>query len=359
MPKAIVIGAGGMDGSLMCEHLLEKGYEVVGTANKSIDNLKKSSDYSSFSLELLDITNEDEIGCFFAKHPQVDEIYNFAGKTNINESYMKPDETWNTTGYSVELIVTNLVGFYKNRFKFFQALSSEMFGTSFSKDGKNYKYPKDKYILDDNCYKDENTPFIPVSPYGMAKMYALSVVERLRVCGINAKAGILFTHESSRRPHNFLFKKVALWLKDLSIFIKTHNISHITQLDFSSNYINHREYSIPKLKIGNLNIKRSWGYAPDFIKAIHTSMDTNIGNYVLCSEDVLSIGEVIKTHILQNFSVSNGVNIDNFITTDPFLGRPNDNIPFINGKCDLAKQELGFVNTKNVQDIIKEIENEQ
>lgn len=357
MPKAIVFGAGGMDGSLMCEHLLEQGYEVVGAANKSIENLKKASSYDSFILDFVDITNDDNIVCFLGKHPQVDEIYNFAGKTNINESYMKPNETWETTGYSVELLVKNLVGLYKNRFKFFQALSSDMFGTSFSKDGKNYKYPQDKHLLDDTCYRDEQTPFNPVSPYGMSKMFASSVIERLRLCKIEAKAAIMFTHECARRPHNFLFKKIAVWLKDFSHFVKTNN-STFTNLSFSSDkIISENCRRISKLKIGSLNIKRSWGYAPDFIKAIHTSMSSQINNFILCSEDVLSVEDIIKTYISDNFGVSN-IDINNFVITDPFLGRPNDNIPFINGKCTLAKQELNFNNTKNVQDIIKEIEYE-
>ncbi|MEX2033024.1 MAG: GDP-mannose 4,6-dehydratase, partial [Candidatus Colwellbacteria bacterium] len=234
--KALITGISGQDGSYLAEILLDKGYEVHGVIRRSstlntprINHLYQDPEVNGVNLFFHhgDLADEGSIRKIVYKiHP--DEIYNLAAQSDVEISFKIPEYTLDVTGVGTLRLLEIVRDFQADTNKkprFYQASSSEMFGNSPAPQG-------------------ERTPFNPQSPYGAAKVLAHDITKNYREAyGIFAVNGILFNHESPRRGENFVTRKI------------TRGVARIkTGLD-------------KKLYLGNLDAKRDWGYAPEYMEA--------------------------------------------------------------------------------------------
>ena len=202
--KAIVFGVTGQDGSHMVDLLLDRGYEVVGVARRSsvdtTERIKHQLDSLDFKLVQGDITDAYSVTGILRDNEDVDEVYNLAAQSHVGISFKQPGLTWDITGKGVLNILQSIVDLDINC-KFYQASSSEMFGKSYDVYENGEKY------------QNEDTKFLPQSPYAIAKCAAHYMVRLFREAyGLHASAGILFNHEGERRGVNFVTRKITKWV---------------------------------------------------------------------------------------------------------------------------------------------------
>lgn len=256
MKSAFIAGITGQDGSYLAKHLLTLGYNVYGSTrgvrSSNTNNLKNLNILDKVNLTTLSLYDSKELSDLLLKI-KPDEIYNFSAQSSVGRSFNYPDETHKsivkTTKLFLETIkVLNLATRYYN------ACSSECFGDTGHK-GAN-----------------EHTPFNPKSPYGFAKAEAYKLVKEYRESyGIFAVSGILFNHESPIRP---------------SIYVTQKIIDNAIKISKGSN---------KKLELGNLDIKRDWGWAPEYIEAIHKIVNhNNPEDFVIGTGHTYSLREFVK-----------------------------------------------------------------
>jgi GDPmannose 4,6-dehydratase len=231
MKKALITGITGQDGSYLAELLLEKGYEVHGIKRRSssfntdrVDHLYENS--SNFYLHYGDLTDSTNIIRLISQI-KPDEIYNLGAQSHVQVSFETPEYTANSDALGAlrMLEAIRILGLEK-QIKFYQASTSEMFGASAPP-------------------QSEDTPFYPRSPYGVAKLYGHWITKNYRESyDMFACSGILFNHESPRRGETFVTRKIVLGLSAIA----------------------NGEQEI--LELGNLDAKRDWGHAKDFVRAM-------------------------------------------------------------------------------------------
>lgn len=238
MKKAIVTGITGQDGAYLAQHLLNEGYKVYGTMRRlSSMNLWRIQDLgieNNPNLELVDFDLTDEAGAIrLIDRCEPDEVYNLAAQSFVEVSFEQPVTTANITG----LGATNLleaIRMVNPKIRFYQASTSEMFG-------KVQEIPQ-----------TEKTPFWPRSPYGVAKLYAHWITINYRESyDIFGSCGILFNHESPLRGLEFVTRKI------------THAVAMIKQ------------GKQDVLELGNLDAKRDWGFAGDYVKGMHLMLQAD------------------------------------------------------------------------------------
>ena len=315
---ALISGITGQDGSYSAELLLSKGYLTVGLHRRnSTNNLYRINhllDNHLFKLEEFDLT--DPSGCCnIIGNYQPDEFYNLAAQSHVGTSFKQPSTTIqiNTIG------VVNVLESIKNtstQTRFYQAGTSEMFGSSYSTDSEGHKY------------QDENTELLPQSPYGVAKLASHRLVQIYReaynIFGCN---GILFNHESPRRGENFVTKKITKYIGQV-INKKTNN----------------------KLKLGNLNAERDWGHAKDYVEAMHLMLQAETAqDYVICTGKTWKILDFIE----KAFAYA-GLNYKDHIEIDPELYRPAE-VEYLCGRSNKAQKELGWQPTIQFDDLVKDM----
>jgi len=261
----LITGITGQDGSYLAEFLLEKKYEVWGIIRRSsnintsrIEHIFKNLNlrYGDLSdgINLLNIFNEIKLK--YGDTLNTLEIYNLAAMSHVKVSFDMPEYTANIDGLGVLRLLESVrnCGIPKNKIKFYQASTSEMYG-------KVVEVPQ-----------TETTPFYPRSPYGVAKLYGHWIVKNYRESyGIFACSGILFNHESPRRGHNFVTRKITIGLNK----IINNEIKHLT--------------------LGNINSLRDWGHAKDYIKGMWLMLQQEIpDDYVLSTNEYHSVREFIE-----------------------------------------------------------------
>lgn len=238
MKKALITGITGQDGAYLAKYLLDKNYIVFGTYRRTASvNFWRISELGILNNPNLHLKEYDllDFGASIRLLDEVqpDEIYNLAAQSFVGVSFDQPILTSNTTG----LGVTNLleaIRIVNTKIKFYQASTSEMFG------------------LAQEIPQKETTPFYPRSPYGIAKLYAHWMTINFRESyGIFGSSGILFNHESPLRGIEFVTRKI------------TDGVSKIAL------------GKLKKLELGNLNAKRDWGYAGDFVRGMHAILQAN------------------------------------------------------------------------------------
>ncbi|MEK7642977.1 MAG: GDP-mannose 4,6-dehydratase [Patescibacteria group bacterium] len=265
MKKALVTGITGQDGSYLAELLLEKGYHVYGLQRRSsapntyrIDHLYDNPKYPSFVTVYADLADSSNLSRVIEK-VQPDEIYNLGAQSHVKVSFDVPEYTANVTGLG-PLRLLDAIRMLKYPARYYQASSSEMFG-------KVSETPQ-----------RETTPFNPQSPYGLSKVFAFHATRIYRQSyGMFASNGILFNHESPRRGMNFVTRKITTGLARVKLGLQ------------------------PVLSLGNLNAKRDWGYARDYVEAIW-----RILQHEKPDDFVIATGE---THTVREFAEEVGKNL--------------------------------------------------
>jgi len=304
---ALITGITGQDGAYLAQFLLEKGYEVVGLSRsynqenlRGLKSLGIKDDVVVKECDLLDLANVISI---FKEH-NPDEIYNLASQSSVGLSFSQPVGTINFNIISVINMLETIRTMSPDT-KFYQASSSEMFGNV------------------QNLPICEHSVIHPSSPYAISKAAAhWAAINYRESYGLFACCGILFNHESYLRSHNFFVKKVILQA------LKIKNGEQKT------------------LKVGNLNIKRDFGYAPDYVKAMWLMLQKESAKeYIICSGKSIYLKDIVDY-------VFDKLNIDkNRIEIDEKLFRPNE-IQDIYGNNEKSKEELGWEYDKTFFDVL-------
>tara|TARA_Y100001938_G_scaffold150763_1_gene243287 strand:- start:1108 stop:2109 length:1002 start_codon:yes stop_codon:yes gene_type:complete len=324
--KAIIFGITGQDGSHLADLLLDKGYSVVGVSRRaSTDNterIKHILENSDFSLIQGDITDAFSVIQIFKEHDDVDEIYNLAAQSHVAVSFKQPALTWDITGKGCLNILQSMIDLDMLNVRFYQASSSEMYG-------KNYD-TRDCLTLADEKYQDEETKFLPQSPYAIAKCAAHYMTRLVREgYGVHASAGILFNHEGPRRGENFVTRKITKWIGE---FVKSG-----------------RDPEFSKLRLGNLEAFRDWGYAGDYVEAMWMMLQQDSPqDYVICTGETHTIREFLDVAFKH-------VGIDDWselVVQDPEFYRPAE-VDYLRGCNDKAKNILGWEPKHSFEDLVR------
>ena len=320
--KAIIFGITGQDGSHLADLLLEKGYEVVGVCRRaSTDNtgrIKHILNHPSFKVSQGDITDAHSVIKVLKEHADVDEIYNLAAQSHVAVSFKQPGLTWDITGKGCLNILQSVEDLGMKNVRFYQASSSEMYG-------KNYDTDRDQ-----NKFQNEDTKFLPQSPYAIAKCAAHHMTRLFREgYRTHASAGILFNHEGPRRGETFVTRKITKWIGD---FVKSG-----------------RDPEFPKLRLGNLEAFRDWGYAGDYVEAMWMMLQQDSPqDYVICTGETHTIREFLDVAFKH-------VGIDDWselVVQDPEFYRPAE-VDYLRGCNDKAKKILGWEPKHSFEDLVR------
>jgi GDPmannose 4,6-dehydratase len=303
MKRALISGITGQDGSYLAELLLGKGYEVHGIIRRAstfntgrIDHLFRDihDPKAKMFLHYGDFTDSTSISSIIGK-VEPDEVYHLAAQSHVRTSFDIPEYTGDVTGLGTTRILEALRNSKANA-RFYQASSSEMFG-------KAKEAPQ-----------SEETPFHPRSPYACAKVYAyLMTVNYREAYGMFASNGILFNHESPRRGETFVTRKI------------TRSLARI--LAGKDKYV----------YLGNLEAKRDWGYAGDFVEAMW-----GILQYKEPEDFVIATGEThsVREFLQEAFSLA-GLNWEDHVKIDKRYIRPAE-VDLLLGDSSKAKKLLGW-----------------
>lgn len=307
MVRALITGITGQDGSYLAEFLLGKGYKVYGMVRRSsVENFNRI-EHIRDRLKFIQADLLDQLSIIDAvKESRPDEIYNLGAMSFVPTSWRQPVLTGEFTGLGVTRMLEAVRHMDKN-IKFYQASSSEMFG-------KAKEVPQ-----------NENTPFYPRSPYGVAKVYGHYMTVNYRESyDLFACSGILFNHESPRRGLEFVTKKV------------TYNAAKI-KLGLAKD-----------LCMGNLDAKRDWGYAKDYIEAMWLMLKQDSPeDYVISTEEAHSVKEWVEV----SFKCLD-LDWTKYVKVDKKYIRPAD-VDFLVGDSSKAKKKLGWKKKVSFEQLVK------
>ena len=348
--KAIIFGITGQDGSYLAELLLKKGYEVVGiTRRVSVPTLNRITHILP-KIKIIegDITDAFSVSNVI-KEEEPDEIYNLAAQSHVGTSFKQPSLTWDVTAGGVLNILEAIrYSGRKDNIKFYQASSSEMFGKNFTQK----KIPSialenvlgtitldDKHsdsVCDLHKFQDEETPFAPQSPYAIAKLAAHHLVRNYRDSyGIFACSGILFNHESERRGEKFVTRKITKWVGEFKRWAM--ECGYISP-SFHGDDICCNGSTVPKLRLGNLDAKRDWGHAEDYVRGMwkmvqHETPD----DYVVATGETHSVREFLDI-AFKHIGIEDW---EDYVVIDPEFYRPAE-VDYLLGIPTKANQKLGW-----------------
>ena len=326
MKVALVTGITGQDGSYLAELLLEKGYCVHGLVRRSslpnlsrIQHLLSDSRLSLHEGDLSDTPSLDRL----VKEVQPDEVYNLAAMSHVKVSFEIPEYTSDVDGLGVMRL---LEAIRKNcpAARFYQASTSELFG-------KVQQIPQ-----------SETTPFYPRSPYGVAKLYAYwAVVNYREAYGLFACNGILFNHESPRRGETFVSRKITLAAVKMAA----------GQQD--------------KLLLGNLDAKRDWGYAKDFVEGMWMMLQHPVPeDYVLATGQTTTVRTFVELAFKElGFDVEwRGIGVEEkgfdrntgrlLVEVSPDFFRPSE-VDLLIGDSSKAKKQLGWESKTSIEELVR------
>ncbi len=296
MKSAIITGITGQDGSYLAELLLEKGYKVYGLRRRTSDLHYGNSEHLRNEIEFLyaDMTDLPSLITAIQKTAP-DEVYNLAAQSFVQTSWEQPILTGDIDAMGVTNIL-EAIRIVKPDTRFYQASTSEMFG-------KVQAVPQ-----------TETTPFYPRSPYGVAKLYGHWITVNYRESyDMYACSGILFNHESPRRGLEFVTRKVT----DAAVRIK---------LGLQK-----------ELRMGNLDSKRDWGFAGDYVKAMWLMLQQDVADdYVIATGETHSIKELLEVA----FSAV-GLDYADYVVIDPRFVRPAE-VDLLLGSPEKAKAKMGW-----------------
>lgn len=339
--KAIITGVTGQDGSHLADLLLNKNYEVIGIARRAstdtTQRIKHLSNIPSFKLVEGDITDTSSIINILKNTAHVDEIYNLAAQSHVGTSFKQPALTWDITGKGCINILQSIVDLNLHHIKFYQASSSEMFGSSYDINTSGEKY------------QNEETKFMPNSPYAIAKCAAHHSVRLFREAyDLHASCGILFNHEGPRRGDNFVTQKIVKWIAN---FINWLNCNDQLGGDFvfTEELIYKNGNVFPKLRLGNLDAFRDWGYAGDYVEAMWLMLQQkDAEDYVICTGETHTVAEFLDIA----FNYVGLPEWRNYVYIDPEFYRPSE-VDYLRGDCTKANTKLGWKPKYTLEGLVK------
>jgi len=309
LTKALILGVTGQDGTYLSEFLLKKNYDVFGTfrrtSHKCFERLEEINIFDQIHTIKTDLADQGSIQNAI-KQSNPDEIYNLAAQSFVGTSFEQPILTSDITGLGT-LRVLEAIKQVKHDVKFYQASSSEMFG--------NYSE-----------MKNEHSPFLPRSPYGVAKVFAHNMVNHYREAyDLFASCGILFNHESPLRGLEFVTRRISYELAQIKFKKKN------------------------KIHLGNLNAKRDWGFAGDYVEAMWLMMQQDHpDDYVIATGESHSVEEFLSLAT----EIAGLGDWHDLVEIDKELLRPTD-IEDLVGNSSKARKELGWKPKVNFKELVK------
>ena len=296
MPTALITGITGQDGSYLAEHLLDLGYRVVGVTRRSSTDTGSRIEHLRDRIELAsgDLLDQTSL-LVLVDRVQPDEVYNLAAQSFVPASFDQPVLTGEFTALGVTRLL-EAVRLAKPDARVYQASSSEMFG-------KVQAVPQ-----------NEVTPFYPRSPYGVSKLYGHWFTVNYRESyGLYASSGILFNHESPRRGLEFVTRKISYGVARIKLGVDR------------------------ELRLGNLEARRDWGFAGDYVRAMHLMLQRpEPGDYVVATGETHSVRDFCEAA----FAVA-GLDWEDFVVVDPAFYRPAE-VDLLVGDASRARGELGW-----------------
>ena len=294
---ALITGINGMDGSHLADFLLEKNYIVYGLERRCSNENRTNTSHLEDKINFIkgDLTDQNSL-IRALKQSNPDEVYNLAAQSFVGESWNTPEQTSDVTGLGVLRILEAIREFNPN-IKFYQASSSEMFG-------RMVENPA-----------NENTPFYPRSPYGVAKLYGHWITKNYRESyGMYACSGILFNHESERRGIEFVTRKITDGVARIHLGLTDH------------------------ISLGNLDALRDWGYAPDYVEAMWLMLQQDEpDDYVIATGETRTIREFLD--VAFNFIGISDWN--KHVKIDEKFMRPAE-VDILRGNYSYAKTKLNW-----------------
>lgn len=307
MKCALITGITGQDGSYLAELLLEKGYEVYGLIRRlSTPNISRIGHIlDKITLVEGDLTDQSSLNIMM-KELEPDEVYNLAAQSFVGTSWNQPVLTGEVTGMGAVRLLESVRHFCDDA-RVYQASSSEMFG-------KVQEMPQ-----------SENTKFYPRSPYGCAKVYAYWMCINYRESyDMYVTNGILFNHESPRRGLEFVTRKITDGVARIY-----HGLSK-------------------ELRLGNLESKRDWGYAGDYVKAMWLMLQQDKpDDYVVATGESHSVREFVELAFNEV-----GLDWEGYVKVDPKFFRPAE-VDYLVGDYSKAKQVLGWEPAVKFEELVK------
>jgi GDPmannose 4,6-dehydratase len=307
VPRALITGIAGQDGSYLAELLLEKGYEVFGVVRGSPHAEYRNlagvrDDVTLFQADLL-----DQIALLEGiTKAQPDELYNLAATSFVPASWRQPVMTAQFTAVGVTFML-EAARIVNPELRIYQASTSEIFGAT------------------TESPQSETTPFRPHNPYGVAKLYGHLMVSTYREAyGMHASSGILFNHESPRRPPEFVTRKVT----------RTAAAIKLGMAD--------------EMRLGDLDATRDWSYAGDVVEAMWLMQQQPTGgDYVVGSGISRSVRELVQAA----FKAAEVADWEQFVVVDPELVRPPDPVPLVSDPAK-AHRELGWAPRTSFDELV-------
>jgi len=309
MKKALITGITGQDGSYLAELLLEKGYEVHGTVRRSSTETGGRIAHFRDRLKLhpADLLDQSSVIAAIEKS-QPDEVYNLAAQSFVPTSWSQPVLTAEFTALGVTRVL-EAIRQVNPKIRFYQASSSEMFG-------KVMETPQ-----------TEKTPFYPRSPYGVAKVYGHWITVNYRESyGLHASSGILFNHESSRRGLEFVTRKITA---------AVGAIANAKQKE---------------LRLGNLDAKRDWGFAGDYVRAMWMMLQQDKpGDYVIGTGETHTVREFCEIAFK-----TVGLDYREYVVVDPAFYRPAE-VEILLSDPAKARDVLGWRPQVSFQQLVRDM----
>ena len=313
MRRALITGVTGQDGSYLAEQLLDKGYEVHGIVRRSssfnrgrIDPIqdRDGNGESALKLHYGDLSDSSRL-VRLAYEIQPDEVYNLGAQSHVRVSFDTPENTCDVTGMGTVRLLEAIRDAGVNP-RFYQASSSEMFGST----------PPPQ---------DESTPFHPRSPYAVAKVASFWITVNYRESyGMHASNGILFNHESERRGETFVTRKITRALAAIHLGLRN------------------------ELRLGNLDAKRDWGYAPDYTEAMWLMLQQDQpDDYAIATGEMHSVRDFLDAageHL--------GLDWEKHVEIDPRFFRPAE-VDALCGDPSKAKTQLGWEPATSFEKLVR------
>ncbi len=305
--RALITGITGQDGSYLAEFLLEQGYEVVGMVRRTSTLNFQRIEHIQERLTLLSGDLTDQISMLrLLDEVRPHEVYNLAAQSFVPASWQQPALTGDVSGLGVTRLL-DAVRQVDPAIRFYQASSSEMFG-------KVQEVPQ-----------RETTPFYPRSPYGVAKVYGHWITVNYRESyGLYACSGICFNHESPRRGHEFVTRKIARAAARISRGLES------------------------ELRLGNLEARRDWGYAPDYVRAMWLMLQQEEpADYVLATGETHSVADFVEAAFAEV-----GLDWRDHVVQDARLVRPAE-VDLLVGDAGKAERQLGWRAATSFSELVR------